>query len=79
MKTKLITATLVAFVMTMSQGQIKGPIIKTPGPIVKKDPAKDTGNQQKKLFSDKIGKTILTNKINVPFNNIVKKRTFQEA
>ncbi len=78
MKTKLITATLVAFVMTMSQGQIKGPIIKTPGPIVKKDPAKDTGNQQKKLFSDKIGKTILTNKINVPFNNIVKKRTFQE-
>lgn len=65
MKTKLITAALVAFVMTMSQGQIKGPIIKTPGPIVKKDPAKDTGNQQKEMKKNPV-------KIHIPNSTKIK-------
>ena len=84
MKPKLITSLFFALCMTMSYGQIKNPnIINKPGTLsnpkdpktTEKDPKQ---NSTKSLFSDKIGKTVLINKVNIPSKDIVKKRTFSE-
>ena len=81
MKTKTFTTALIACMITLSQGQIKKSVINKPGTISNikdtKTPDKNpTQNSTKALFSDKIGKTVLMNKINIPTNDIVKKRTF---